>query len=184
MPEVDPFFAELDAEIAEATKKSKLRADAATLKRQAANMRLSAAVRARAAEEYRAIQAIVEAEMWQIVRGGALFAEQTCDGCGSIHYNFLQYMQEEVKIRDARTRRWVRVPLPPESCPLDTIIQPLTTHICSDCCEDHGFDVRRPTIQLMPRDGSLTVSSTYIQGDINDSTTQAGSPESVGGSAT
>lgn len=168
MPEPeDTFFAELEAEIASATAKSNLKADAAVLKKQANNMRLSATTRRRAAEDYRAIQAIVEAEAWQIIRSGALFAEQVCDGCGSIHYNFLQYMQEEEKIRDPRTRRWVRVFVPAEGFPRETIIQPLATHICSDCCEDHGFDAKKPNIRLLAREGSLTVSSTYIQGDIN-----------------
>lgn len=165
---VDNFFAELEAEIASATAKSKLKSDAVSLKKQAHNMRLSTAQRASAAAEYKAIQSIVEASEWEALRSGALFAEQACDGCASVSYNFLQYMQEERKVRDHRTRRWVRVSLPNLSLPRETIIQPLTTHICSYCADDHGFDALRPSIRLLPRQGSLTVSNTYIQGDIND----------------
>lgn len=165
--EEDAFFAELNAEIATATAKSRLRGDAAKLKREALNMRLSARTRQRAADELRSIQAIIEAETWQIIRSGALFAEQSCDGCGSVHYNFLQYMQQEQKIRDPRSVRWVRVLIPAEGLERETILQPLTTHICSDCCIEHGFDIERPNVRLLPREGSLTVSSTYIQGDIN-----------------
>lgn len=170
--EEDAFFAELNAEIATATAKSRLRGDAAKLKREALNMRLSARTRQRAADELRSIQAIIEAETWQIVRCAAMFAEQHCDGCGSIHYNFLQYMQEERKIRDPRSARWVRVLIPADGLERETIIQPLTTHICSDCCAEHGFDVDRPNIKLLPREGSLTVSSTYVQGDINGTETE------------
>lgn len=165
---VDDFFAELEAEIASATAKSKLKADASSLRKRANNMRLSSASRAEAAKEYRAVQAIVEADQWEVVRAAALFAEQLCDGCGSIHYNFLQYMQEEVKLKDhCHGRRWVRVVLPPLGLPQETIIQPLLTHICSDCAEDHGFNVHAPSIRLLPSEASLTVSSTYTQGDIN-----------------
>lgn len=163
----DDFFAELEAEISAANAKKALKSDAVKLKKQATNTRLSNAVRTKAAAEFKAVQAIVEANQWEVVRCGALFAEQSCDGCGSVHYNFLQYMQEEVKVRDPRSRRWVRVVLPIEGMVMETIIQPLTTHICSDCCMDHGFNVLTPSIKLLPMGGSLTVSPVYHQGDIN-----------------
>ena len=165
----EPFdlFAELDAEIAKVSAKSKLKSDAESLRKKANNMRLDTEVRRRAAVEYREIQAIVEADLWEVVKTAALFAEQSCDGCGSKHFNFLQYMQQERKVRKHSDIRWVRI-----ACPLglrakETIIQPLTTHICADCCEDHGFDAQRPTIRLMPHEGALTVSRSYIQEDIN-----------------
>lgn len=164
----DDFFAELEAEIAEATAKSRLKADATKLKKQAHNMRLSPAERQAAAAEFRSIQAIVEADEWKPIISAALFTEQKCDGCGSVHHTFLQFMQEEQKIRGLSARRWVRVALPDPYLPRQTIIQPLTTHVCSDCCTDHSFNVLAPEIRLMPREGNLTVSSTYIQGDIND----------------
>ncbi len=163
----DDFFDMLNAEIAEATKTSRLKADAGKLKKQAHNMRLSPQMRQAAADEFKSIQAIVEANEWELVRVGAMFTEQACDGCGSIHHNFLQYMKEERKVRDKHTRRWVRIGKPILGCELETIIQPLTTHICSHCCEDHGFNVNAPSIRLLPRDGALTVSQTYAQGDIN-----------------
>jgi hypothetical protein len=166
--EPDDFFAELNAEIAKATAKSKLKLDAVALRKKAHNMRLSPKQRQEAADEFKAIQAIVEAELWEPVRSGALFAEQACDGCGSVHFNFLQFMQEERKVRDHRTRRWIRVSVPDTSLDRETIVQPLKTHVCSDCCDDHGFNVRAPSIRLLPRDGGLSVSPTYHQGDIND----------------
>jgi hypothetical protein len=168
MPEVDPFFAELEAEIEQATKASRLKSDAAALKKQALNMRLSTRERQRAAEEYKSLQTIIDATLWQPLRAGALFTEQTCDGCGSVHYNFLQYMQEECRVAKPADRRWIRVGMPMDGLPTDTILQPLKTHICSDCCTDHGFDVNLPNIRLMPRGEALTVSPTYVQGDIND----------------
>ena len=163
----DDLFAELDAEITAAVAKKKLKADAPKLKKQAHNLRLSPRQREQAAADFKAVQSIVEANQWEVARCGALFTQQSCDGCGSINYNFLQYMQEEFKVRDNRSRRWIRVTRPVEGLPLETIIQPLKTHICSDCCEDHGLNVLMPSIILMPISGSLTVSSAYTQGDIN-----------------
>lgn len=165
----DDFFAELEAEIQEATAKKVLKSDAVKLKKQANNERLNKRIREKAAAEYKAVQAITEANEWEIIQCGALFAEQSCDGCGSIHYNFLQYMQQEQKLRDNRSRRWVRINLPVSGMALETIIQPLTTHICSDCCTDHGFNVKTPSIRLMPHGGALTVSAAYQQDDINGS---------------
>lgn len=167
MPEEDPFFAELNAVISKATAKSKLKLDAAKLKKQSLNMRLDANIRRRAAEEYAGVQAIIDANMWRAVRYSAMFTEQHCDGCDTIHHTFLQYMQEEEKVSNPRTRRWVRVVRPDDSLPRETIVQPLSTHICASCCADHGFDIDAPTIRLMPIEGSLTVSAKYIQGDIN-----------------
>lgn len=166
----DDFFAELNSEIAAATAKKLLKSDAAKLKKQALNTRLSEHTRRRARAEYESLQAIVEANQWEVVCCGILFAEQSCDGCGSIHYNFLQYMQQEQKVRDPHSRRWTRIPVPVHGMELETIIQPLTTHICSDCCADHGFNILTPTIRLMPHSGALTVGSNYIQEDINGST--------------
>jgi len=162
----DDFFAELEFEITAQTAKKVLKSDAVKLKRQALNTKLNAPARAKAAEEYKQIQSIVEANQWQVVRAAGLFTEQHCDGCGSVHYNFLQYMQEEHKI-GGKSRRWVRTPLPVDGLAIETIIQPLTTHICSDCCSEHGLNVLTPTIRLMPVAGALTVSAAYIQGDIN-----------------
>lgn len=163
----DTFFADLEAEISAVTAKTKLKADAAKLKKTAHNMRLSPAERQAAATEFREIQAIVEADDWAPIRFCALFTEQSCDGCGSVHYTFLQYMQEEESTRSKSARRWIRTSMPVANLPRETIIQPLTTHICSDCCADHGFNVKAPEIRLMPREGNLTVSANYTQGDIN-----------------
>lgn len=163
----DDFFQLLDAEIAEAVAKSKLKSDAQKLKKRANNMQLSPAERAEAAAEWRSVQAIVEANDWEPVYSAAFFTEQNCDGCGSTHRTFLQYMQKEESVRKRNTFRWVRVPLPMAGLPKETIIQPLITHICADCAPDHGFDPEMPETRLMPLAGGLTVSSTYVQGDIN-----------------
>lgn len=170
MPEQpeDTFFAELNAEIAEATAKSNLKADAAKLKRQSLNMRLDARTRQRYAEDYKAVQAIVEANQWQQIMSSAMFTEQCCDGCGSVHYNFLQYMVKEEKLTNRSHIRWTRVPLPPKGLPRQTVIQPLKTHICVDCATDHEFNPNAPDIRLMPIEGAVTVSATYLSGDINE----------------
>lgn len=168
----DPFFDELEAEIKEITAKTKLKADAAKLKREANNMRLDAFVRRRAAEDYRSLQAILEATSWRPIAVGALFTEQHCDGCDTIHHTFLQFMQHEEKVLNPATKRWIRLSVPADNnLPRETIVQPIRTHMCAACCAEHGFDVDAPSFRLMPSFGNLTVSSTYVQGDINEPTT-------------
>lgn len=169
----DDFFAELEAEMAVHIAKSKLKTDAATLKREANNMRLDANIRKRKLEEWRAVHAIIDANAWEPIRAGALFSEQVCDGCGSIHRTFLQFMQLEEKITNRSSRRWTRVALPMEGLPRETIVQPLKTHFCADCADDHGFDAKNPSIRLMPLVGGLTVSSNYVQGDINGTSSES-----------
>lgn len=169
MPDEDPFFAELEAEISAATQKSKLKADAEKLRKEANNMRLSAVTRARAAEDFKSLQSILEATSWIPIAVGALFTEQHCDGCDTIHHTFLQYMQQEQKVNNPTTKRWVRLAVPENNnLPRETIVQPVITHMCAACAAEHGFDVHAPSIRLMPSLGTLTVSNTYVQGDINE----------------
>lgn len=165
----DDFFAELEAEIKEATAKAHLKADAANLRKKANNMRISPAERQRASDEFKSIQAIIEVTEWKSVAYGTLFTEQECDGCGSKHYTFLQFMKQEQKIREPGAKRWVRISRPNGDLPTLTIIQPLKTHICASCAGEHGFDVETPEIRLLPIEGQITVSGTYQQEDINES---------------
>ena len=164
----DDFFAELEAEIATATVRSKLKTSAVKLKRDAMNTRLSARARKQASDEYKAIQDIVEENQWKTRGFYAMFTEQACDGCSSVHHTFLQYMREEWLERKPSTKRWVRAGSP-YGVILGTIIQPLKTHICSYCCEEHGFNIATPSMKLMAHNSMLTVSNSYSQEDINAS---------------
>jgi hypothetical protein len=167
-PIEDDFFAELEKEIKEVTAKSKLKADAAALKKQANNTRLAAWQRKQAAADFASLQAIIDATAWRPTAIGALFTEQHCDGCDTVHHTFLQYMLQEEKISNPSTRRWIRLLVPADgSLPRQTIVQPIKTHMCASCAPEHGFDVDAPTFRLLPSLGNLTVSSTYVQGDIN-----------------
>lgn len=165
---MDDFFAELEAEIATHTAKAKLKSDAEAARKKAHNTRLSPAARAEAASTYKELSAIVEAEQWGAVSTVALFTEQTCDGCGSVHRVFLQYMEVQAMIRKPSTQRWVRIskPVPEEVLPRETLIQPHRTHICSHCCEDHGFALEAAS-HLPVSQSALSVSQTYLQEDIN-----------------
>lgn len=133
MTSADPFFAELEAEIADATAKSKLKADAAALRKKALNQRLDAHTRARYADDLRALQAILDANEWKPIAYGALFTEQHCDGCDTIHHTFLQYMQQEERVQNPSTKRWVRISKPNGQLPRMTIVQPIITHVCASC---------------------------------------------------
>ena len=103
--ETDDFFAQLDAEIATFTKASKLKADREAAKRKANNMRAPASARAAAKAIFQALDAELAAQEWQAIKTIALFHEQTCDGCGSIHHTFLQFMEVSSLIRKPSTQR-------------------------------------------------------------------------------
>lgn len=162
----DDFFAELEAEIAVATAKSKVRTDREAAKKAANNPRLPQAARLRAKEDYLELSKILEAEEWQIVSTVALFTEQQCDGCGSSHRVFLQYMERQSMVKKPSTQRYLRTPKPTTGAPLETLIQPHRTHICADCCEDHGFALLEASY-LAPSETAANLSTTYTQEDIN-----------------
>ena len=167
----DDFFAELEAEIAQATAKTKLKSDREAAKKAANNPHLSSASRQRASAEYRELSKLLEAEEWSIISTVALFTEQQCDGCGSVHRVFLQYMERQALVRKPSTQRYVRTPKPQSSAPLETLIQPHRTHICADCCEDHGFALLDANY-LHPADTVANLSTTYTQEDINAQTVE------------
>lgn len=162
----DDFFAELEAEIAVATKASKLKADREAAKKRANNNHIPKAHRDRASADYRALDAELQTLEWVSTSTVAMFTEQTCDGCGSIHHVFLQYMETQQLIRKPTTQRWRRVTKPDPDLPRESLLQPMLTHICSNCCEDHGFALLTAK-RLKSRKETITPSFTYDQEDIN-----------------
>lgn len=163
---MDDFFASLDAEIAEALEKTKLKAKRDEAKRKANTVSLPTATRRRAAEEYKELSNLLAATEWASISTVAMFTEQSCDGCGSTHHIFLQYMELRQLIRKPSTQQWVRVTRPDPALPRETLLQPMTTHICSHCCEDHGFALLSAN-RLSPRLECVAPSPTYTQEDIN-----------------
>lgn len=165
---MDDFFAELNAEIAKHTAADQLKKSRDAAKKRANTVGLSSATRAKASAEFQELSKLLEASEWGAVKTIALFTEQSCDGCGSIHRTFLQYMEQQQMIRKPTSQRWVRIskPLDQTILPRETLIQPMTTHMCADCCEDHGFMIDTADY-LKPREGVLTTSATYQQEDIN-----------------
>ena len=162
----DDFFDELNAEIEKALAKSKLKDDAAKAKKLAFDRTVGRRVREKAIAEWQTLQAILEAEQWTPVSVVAMFSEQHCDGCGSTHRLFLQYMEQQNNIRKSAGKRWIRVAYPSQLLPHEVMIQPHRTHICPDCCEDHGFHLSQAT-PLTLSTSALNISETYLQGDIN-----------------
>lgn len=162
------FFAMLNAEVSKHLAEDKLRKDRDQAKKRANTIQLSREARAKASDEYRELSRILEASEWASVSTVAMFSEQSCDGCGSSHLIFLQYMEQQQLIRKPSTQRWVRVtrPAPAEVLPRETLIQPMTTHLCAHCCEDHGFGLLSAQ-RLSPRSDTITPSTTYTQEDIN-----------------
>jgi hypothetical protein len=160
------IFNLLNADIAKALEKTNLRKKAASLKKQAFDRTIGVAVRNKAMLEYRETMAMIEIEMWQPVGTAALITEQQCDGCGSLHRTFLQYMEIQQHRSRPSSRRWMRVSFPNPTLPREVVIQPNKTHICPNCCEEHGFDVTTASfLGISPT--ALAVSDTYLQGDIN-----------------
>lgn len=163
---MDDFFAELDAEISKHLASTKLKSEREAAKKRANTMTLPQATRQRAKEEYHALNKALEASEWEKVSTVALFTEQHCDGCGSTHKIFLQYMELQQMIRRPSTQRWARVSRPTEGLPRETLIQPVPTHLCADCCEDHGFALLTAE-RLASRATPPVPSFTYEQDDLN-----------------
>lgn len=163
---MDDFFAELNAEIAKALEKTSMKDRAKELKRQAFDRTVGQRVRERAMAEWKSIQSMIEAEHWKPVATVALFTEQQCDGCGSVHRVFLQYMERQAHVNHRMGERYIRVTLPDPSLIRETLIQPHRTHICADCCEDHGFTLSF-SMSLSVSPSALNISENYLQGDIN-----------------
>lgn len=160
------IFDELNAEIAKALEKSNLRKKAISLKKQAYDTTVGRRVREKAMLEYRETMALIEIESWRPVGTAALITEQQCDGCGSLHRVFLQYMEIQQHKSRATSRRWLRVSFPNPTLPREVVIQPSKTHICAHCCDEHGFDIGQASfIGISPM--ALAVSDNYLQGDIN-----------------
>jgi hypothetical protein len=161
------IFDELNGIIEKALEKSNLRKKAASLKKQAFDRTVGARIREKALLEYRETLALIEIEMWQPVAVVALFNEQQCDGCGSIHRVFLQYMEIQSHKTRPSNRRWLRISLPSPGLPRETYIQPNRTHICPHCCDEHGFDITQAGHLALTDVGPLAISDNYLQGDIN-----------------
>ena len=160
------FLEELNAELAEITEKAKKASQAEKLRRASNNMRLPAASRQAAKAEFLLIQTEAEKFLWSAKTSIALFSEQQCDGCGSVHRTFLQFMEHQVHNTKPTNQRWVRVSKPHPDLPRESLIQPLSTHICPDCCEDHGFGIF-PNSPRLETSASITASPTYTQEDLN-----------------
>lgn len=166
--EADDFFASLDAEIAQHTAKAKIKDDAAKAKARANNTRLASSARREAAKTFHELSALIESDLWSKLSTIALFVDQQCDGCGSRHRVFLQYMEKHCMTRNPSTTHFVRVAKPDPTLPREVLCQPAITHICADCCNEHGFDLNASgTIDF---GGQLSPSKDYEQEDINAQT--------------
>lgn len=160
----DDFFADLEAEMNKAMSKSKRASDAEKARKAANNMRASTEDRRIAKNQWLEISKEIEAEQWMDSAIFAMFSEQTCDGCGSTHRTFLQYMLQQSMVRRPSTQRFVMIRKPVESLPRRMMVQALTTHICAHCCEEHGFYQEGRKMIHLP--SLMTVSGTYIQDEI------------------
>ncbi len=162
----DDFFAELDAEIKLVTDKATIRQRAADAKKKSNNRWIPREQREAAEADYFQLRAIIEADLWKAIATVALFSEQQCDGCGSVHRLFLQYMEAQVQHKKLSNKRWIRTSVPNSELPRETFFQPHRTHICAHCADDHGFKVEEG-IALPISHAPLSVSDNYLQGDIN-----------------
>jgi hypothetical protein len=167
------FLAELDAEIAKVSSKADL-----TTKRKKAmsalyNPRSTSSAKAKAKASLEGINAQLAAIIWKPEASVAFFVEQSCDGCGSVHRMFLQYMQREVTWKTAVTTRWSRVNRPSPSLPREVIVQATETHVCGDCMEDHGFDYTTAEIKFISHSDPFVASPDYVQEELEEEETNA-----------
>lgn len=100
-----------------------------------------------------------EEACWQNQRLIALFTQQACSGCGSTHRTFLQFMHEDRHLR-SKALRYQRTATPLYGLPRACMVQKLKTHICADCCQEHGFSPHEPEL-FLASSHLLTASTSY-----------------------
>lgn len=162
------LFAELEAEIKVSLAKSERIKRAEELRKAANNRFASKESREISRAEYNKLREELEAATWETDAYYAMFTEQTCDGCGSVHRTFLQYMAHQFNLRTRSATRFTPIRKPNGvELPRHVMVQPLATHICSDCCDEHGFYLTQKQF-VMRENGVITVASMYEQEDIND----------------
>lgn len=159
------FLADLDLSIQQELAKQKIIRSGSAAKKRASTPFATSANK----EEWSLQQAAYEAEIWQPVALVAFFSEQQCDGCGSVHRMFLQYMERQIEYSKPSNKRLRRVEHPNLLLPKEAMVQYATTHLCSDCCADHGFPLPE-TVERIRFTETITASRNYHQEDINAST--------------
>lgn len=137
----DDLFADLDALLTAVTTKAKLAADRKAAKATLSNHRATPVARAYANESLRAIDEQLDAIMWLPTATVALFAEQHCNYCGSVHRIFLQFMEKSETARGHKVTRLHRIASPRVGLPKLVQKQVTKTHFCADCCSDFKFDL-------------------------------------------
>jgi len=160
----DDFFASLEAEIALTIKKDKIKADREKDRRASLNTRLDPATRAVARANFLEARALLDADLWKSVSLTALFAEQQCDGCGSVHRIFSHYMERQLQPKKPSNKRWVKTTAPKFDLPRETMTVTSITHVCADCCGEHGFSFTGATVRTAE---PVVPAWDYQQEDIN-----------------
>ena len=78
---------------------------------------------------------------------------------------FLQYMLQQVMLRNPKTSRFVLITKPITSLPREVMTHRTSTHICADCCHEHDFSFDNPT-KILELPGTVTVSKSYVQDEL------------------
>ncbi len=160
------IFAELDAEIAQATAKPKLEKDRKALMAKLRDNRLSREAAANIRNELSAVDQMLDSIIWTPMSAVAFFVQQDCDACGSTHKVFLQHMEKQSTGTHNPTTRYKRVRRPNPDLPCEVVVQQSTTHICADCCEDFGFSFPSAEIKFVSTEAPFAISPTYEQDDL------------------
>lgn len=161
----DNPFAALDAAIEKVTTRSKLETEKKRLLGKASNTRSQWQDRADAKRELALVDAQIEQLIWYPVAAVALFTEQRCDYCGSVHRIFLQHMEEQHTQAGSHVSRLIRVPRPRPDLPRRVVLQVSLTHFCADCCGDFNFSLVDAEEKFKGYD-AFAVSGTYVQEEL------------------
>ncbi len=163
----DDFFSALEAEIAPALAKSALLTAKDRASKTAANRLLPHELRTKARKEVEGLAAQLSLIQWRSLANVALFAVQHCDNCASDHRLFLQHMARQVTTSGHRVERLARVPGPDTSLPREVLLQLTTTHVCSDCCGEFGYDLSSAMIRFVGQTEPFAISATYLQEELD-----------------
>lgn len=166
----DDFLADLMKEVQKTTEEALLKSKVVDLQKKIRDRRFSDEKKLELLSDLGEAQARLQVIMWRPLANVAFFTTQKCDGCGSEHSVFLQYMQRQETTSGAKVSRYQRVSRPHPELPNEVIKQVTETHVCVDCCEDHGFTMSAAVSKfqrnMLSDTRPFSVSSGYVQEEV------------------
>lgn len=162
----DDFLLALDRELSATVSKAKLQSDLAKTRNKLISNAVSSEAKIQLRSEYAHLSEELNKILWRPIASVALFSIQHCDNCASKHQTFISYMQRQESIQTKGIMRWIRMSKPISGLLTEVIKQVTITHICADCCAEHGFDITLGEVKFSRHSEAFSVSIDYVQEEL------------------